>query len=138
MKITLGTGDDAIVLCAGGADSVDGFSLNGQQQVQWLDAVRAASSIPANRGNQRTTLSFRIERQHADLPTAEAFVLQHWAALTGLQATCILTSDETEPVTVMYLPDCVVESVQGSYEGISSIFTYRLVGGALTETNPDA
>jgi len=79
MRITIGT----FVLCEGNAkgEYPKDFTVDDEEILQIAQYLRAAASVPLERGNTLTTISFKLEREHADARAAAEYALLHAASI---------------------------------------------------------
>src|ERR1043166_4325016 len=63
------------------AEQVSGFDLNGKNELELIEAIRASSVDVRDRGNQANQLSFQINRTHDSGGAAAYFVFTHLIAL---------------------------------------------------------
>ena len=125
MKISIGT-----VILAGGA-AVDeqpyDFSISNTRLIQMANTIRGETTQGFDRGNQRTSLEFRVVKRHESAEAAETFVIEHAAQLKNLGTDLVITE---EPSQQMYtLNDAVISTVECSFEGIASFHFYKIIGG---------
>lgn len=114
-----------------------GLTVNSQQIVDEANFVRSANAAFYARENRSVRLQFGVEWQLGSIRDAEAFVLLHEASVPreGL-LTCSCGQPGAEQL--VYLRDCVVESVQLSYVGVSVHAQYSLVGAKFEGDVPPA
>ncbi|MDR0679731.1 MAG: hypothetical protein LBF42_01690 [Puniceicoccales bacterium] len=125
MKILIGD----IVLASGveAHESPYDVSIRSEREVQIVETLRSNVAKSYDRGNQRTTISFKVARRHSSIEDAQQFVLSHGAALVNLATA--LTVIEEPSGDEFVLSDASVAAVQSSSSGSASIHEYRVVGG---------
>ncbi|MDR2432223.1 MAG: hypothetical protein LBD34_00510 [Puniceicoccales bacterium] len=129
MKITIGT----IILAGGNVANEQPYDLkiNNFRQVQIASAIRATSVRGFDRGNQQTTLEFKVSRGHPSVEEAQAYAIQHAASLVNLPSTLVITE---EPSKDTYsLNDAVISEVQSVSDGVTSSHAYKIIGGIFTK-----
>jgi hypothetical protein len=125
MKILIGD----VVLAGGveGHESPYDVSIRNDREVQIAETLRGGAARGYDRGNQRTTIGFKVTRRHDSTEAAQLFTLSHAASLNNLQ-TSVSVVGEPSGVTFV-LSDAAVVSVQSSSAGNVSTHEYRIVGG---------
>lgn len=129
MKISMGT----VVLIAGDAanERAYDFKITNTRQIQIATGVRSVTVKGFDRGNQQTTVEFRVSKRHDSAQKAQEYVLQHAASLKNLSPTLTIT---VEPSQETYaLGDAAIGDVQSESEGIVSSHFYKIVGGNFTK-----
>jgi hypothetical protein len=130
MKILVGT-----FVLAGGSSANEqpyDFKISHSRQVQIATSMRAAAVKGFDRGNQQTTLEFKVSRKHDSVEGAQAYVIQHAASLNGLSSTLTIIEEPSQDVYL--LSDAVISETQSTGEGIVSLHAYRIVGGNFTKS----
>ena len=95
--------------------------MSGVAQVEAL--FQAANQFVGARGNRVWTVSFALERTHADLATAVNFLASHPAALPDYVDLKV-----EQQSTVLYLAGAVWTSFDGLPEGRSTVCSYSFTG----------
>jgi hypothetical protein len=127
------------VLCDGpgrGVDRntgpLDGLAIDDQVNVQPAEFIRAAEGKFFNRGNQRTSLTFRVARECRDIVAAHAWQV-------GFHAGCVrngtvrLTETDTNGLTqVVRIENAVITAIKTTPMGVTRIIEFNIVGGKLT------
>ncbi|MDR1457879.1 MAG: hypothetical protein LBI47_03465, partial [Puniceicoccales bacterium] len=116
MKITIGT----IILAGGNVVNEQPYDLkiNNSRQVQIASALRAISVRGFDRGNQQTTLEFKVSKRHSSVEEAQAYAIQHAASLTNLPSTLVITEEPSQDT--YSLNDAVISEVQSISDGVVS------------------
>jgi hypothetical protein len=108
-----------------------GLKLQVQRQRQVVQAIGADESDQHDRGNQQTTVTFRVRHQHATLAASAAA----WLMADGpihLKGYVKFTQGSE----VRYLPKAAVSSLGAEIRGVSTIRDYTITGGRMTATAP--
>lgn len=129
---------DRIVLAEHGLESPSGLTITTAGAVQVAEFVRAEHAQPIARGNRRTSISFRVTRQHRDALDAQRFLVDH---RLGMIWDGLLILEFRGPVgqrVERYLRDAVVESADGNHIGATTITQYQITGGALADRRASA
>ncbi|MDR1528128.1 MAG: hypothetical protein LBS22_00885 [Puniceicoccales bacterium] len=129
MKITIGT----IILAGGNVANEQPYDLkiNNSRQVQIAPAMRAIAVRGFDRGNQQTTLEFKVSKKHSSVEEAQAYAIQHAASLTNLSSTLVITEEPSQDT--YSLNDVVIGEVQSVSEGVVSSHAYKIIGGIFTK-----
>lgn len=140
MRISIKHPDTAVetVLCDGpgrGVDRnvgpLDGLSIDDQVSVQPIEIMRAAQSKFINRGNQRTSLTFRVARECRDIVAAHAWQVSFHAGCVR-NGTIRLTETNTNGQNqVVQIENAVIVSIKTSPLGVSRLIEFNIVGGRL-------
>lgn len=129
IKITIG----AFEVCTFD-DALNNFKINGQRISEAVELPRADAISVLDRKNVRTTISFDVTRLHDTIEEAIEFLLMHNVGLNEAGAIgrfTITSRDENGAETERFLDSAIVESNAGSHNGITSFFSYNVVGGLL-------
>ena len=125
MKILIGN-----IVLAGGVEAQESpydVTVRNEREIQIVGVLRGDAAASYDRGNQRTTLSFRVTRRHGSIEDAQKFVLTHAANLGNLSTSVTVVE---EPSGDEYaLPNATVAGVQSSSLGSTSTHEYRIIGG---------
>jgi hypothetical protein len=129
MKITMGT----IILAGGNVANERPYDLkiSNSRQVQIASALRAISVRGFDRGNQQTTLEFKVLKSHSSVEEAQAYAIQHAASLTNLPSTLVITEEPSQDT--YSLNDAVISEVQSVSDGVVSSHAYKITGGIFTK-----
>lgn len=103
--------------------------VNGTNIVQEIALYAATAEAVADRGNEKTEVSFDTTRLFSSAAAAEDFILKHKANLRG-NATLKFT--ESDGSTIMNLLNAAVVSVQSAISGFTTKHSYRITGPAIT------
>lgn len=110
----------------------DRFSLNGQENVQIAQYLRATRSVPLARGNTVTTIGFGVTRSHASYRAAMQYACTHHAALPKTGAVKFIF-DDASGINILWLTDGKLAShIVDPVVGVSTYHRYTLVGGDFT------
>jgi hypothetical protein len=101
--------------------------IGNTRRTQIAAGMRAEAIRGFDRGNQRTTLEFKVSRRHGSAEEAQVYAVVHAASLKNLGNTLSLTMESSGDVYV--LEDAVIGEVQSTADGIVSIHSYGIVGG---------
>jgi len=113
---------DAISLGGASADEFDwpqNFRLDLVDETQLASLIRAAAPALHHRGNRHYTASWTVARAHADVATAEAFILSHAQEFTEAGTLSFDAALVLDPATV---------TTQGVYKGSVTFHSYTAVG----------
>jgi len=133
MRITI----NQIILADDAAPArVRAFRLESARRVQEGTFIRAAAARFFDRANARTRVSFEVVRTHASVREAEAFLLGHERDVPGTGLAVFTALGDAGQAVTRYLPDAVVETIEGSGAGTSTRHQYVLLGGQLKNINP--
>ncbi|MDR1890665.1 MAG: hypothetical protein LBQ23_00565 [Puniceicoccales bacterium] len=129
MKITIGT----VTLAGGNVSNEQPYDLqiNNSRQTQIASAMRAAAIRGFDRGNQQTTLEFKVSKRHSSVEEAQAYAIQHAASLTNLSSTLVITEEPSQDT--YSLNDVVISEVQSVSDGVVSTHAYKIIGGTFTK-----
>jgi hypothetical protein len=131
MIISIGT----VILAAGNSENERPYALrvNNSRQFQTATAVGADTVRNFDRGNQQTTVEFRVSKKHSSVEEAQAYVLKHAASLKNLSPVLTITA---EPSGDIYsLGDAIIGDVQSQSNGIVSSHFYKIIGGNFSKTD---
>lgn len=132
MRVTIGT----FVLADHDKTSVSNFRINGSRLVQVAELVRAETVQVFGRGNRKTTVTFDVSREHADVRTSETFILGH---ATNVPESGLITFEAISAsgaLTRRYLNAAVCSVVDCSYAGVTTVHTYQIIGGKMLLQKP--
>lgn len=140
MKVTVGPIGQPVpkqfVLADHGVTTVADFRFAGQRTIEVVDLIRAADVRIFDRKNRRSTVTFRVSREHDSHAAAEQFIFDHEMACpaTGmLTIECITPSGARK---YYYIRGVGIEVVEATYKGSTTFHTYNIVGGMITKTKP--
>ena len=123
----------SVYLCAGIASNehIIGHSGDSAKLVQDSRPIGAAAAKPINRSNVSTVREFSVEKLHANVATAEAYLCTHAEAA---HADTGAITFQVEPAGNTYtLSDGVLESVSPvQWIGCTTVWRYRVRGGVFT------
>ncbi|MDR1255767.1 MAG: hypothetical protein LBJ94_02490 [Puniceicoccales bacterium] len=129
MKIFIGD-----IVLAGGVEAHESpydVNIRSEREVQVTGTLRGSTARSYDRGNQRTTVNFKVTRRHGSVEDAQKFVLIHGASLGNLSTSLTIVE---EPSAVQFiLSDAAIVSVQSSANGSASVHEYRIVGGNFSQ-----
>lgn len=129
MKIKLGS----VWLAETGALAVSGLRLDQVRSVQTADYIGAAFSAAFPRGNKRHTVSFQVTRIHASIADAQRFVFDHPATVPE---SGLLYMEPAAGVGRWIEDAVVVEVSLVALTGLTSQWSYTLIGGEVLATDP--
>lgn len=111
--------------------------VDGGPVIQDAQFLRAAQAKAYDRGNRRTTISFELSREHADVEASEVFMLDHFASLpTGTGLLLLIAEASTGREQDFFLADTVLRIVGSVQVGASTDHTYEFSGGLLSKEKP--
>lgn len=113
-------------LAAAGREGVTAFSLAHTRVVQEADLIRAEAPFQVDRKNRTVEVSFSNAKEHADLATAELYLLD---LETGLAGQADLTF--TIGVSTRVLEDALLVGLQLGQNGVTTFHSYTFRGGYL-------
>lgn len=122
-----------LFLSNGGLEGPSGLSVNGEQVIDDAGFFRALATVYYARGNDSTSVSFTVTREHASEKAAEVYVLTHRKNVPkegDLVFYCGFPGDEQQ----VALLGAVLAGTSAVYLGRTSRLTYTLQGG-LPETD---
>ncbi len=124
-----------ITLAKGSAQRESPFDviIDGQSQFQIFRPLRAKEIQTFDRGNLKTALSFRVNRQHASQPEAMTHALTHAATLVNVAGTVTLSFTEGATEHKYALSQAVVREVKSTFQSNTSSHQYSLIGGTITK-----
>lgn len=127
----------AIVLADGDrGDAVSGLTLGGQRVVQ-VEALPGATTVTLfPRGNRAVTVSFSITRQHADVPTASAFIIELPDQLKDTALLRLLATGAQGARVERFLPGACLESYEGRQTGCTTFHRFTFQAATITKTSP--
>lgn len=108
-----------------------GLKQQVQRARQIVPAIGADQQDQHDRGNQSTTISFRVRHQHATLAASAAAWLMADAPI-HLKGHVKFTQGSE----VRYLPNAAVSSVGAIVQGVSTIRDYTITGGRMSASAP--
>jgi len=115
----------------------DGLQINGRRLGQEGNFLRAVQARMFDRGNVKMTVAFSVHRQHADILTAQYFVVKHAADLPGSGTVDISAESEAGAEAHLYLENALLTITGHQQRGVSTIHAYTIEGGLVTAANPD-
>ncbi len=114
-------------LASAGREGVTSFSLAHTRVVQEADLIRAEGPYQVDRKNRTAEVSFSTAKEHADLGTAELYLLD---LETGLDGQADLTF--TIGASTRVLEDALLVGLQLAQQGVTTFHTYTFRGTYLT------
>jgi hypothetical protein len=105
--------------------------ISNGRQVQIATAMRTGAIRSFDRGNQRTTLEFKVSKRHGSAEEAQTYALAHAASLKNLGTTLSMVLEHSQDVYV--LEDATIVEVRSMADGIVSSHSYEIVGGNFTK-----
>lgn len=124
-------------LCQADQLAPNSLRVDSRRVVQIAQRLRAISAEPFARGNTVRTISFTVVREHDSVRDAEAFLVEHEAAIPSSGIVEITCHDDAGPETVFYF-DAEIEAVSAGHVGLSTEHAYTLVGGLITKDKPES
>ncbi len=113
------------------------LSFNGQRVIQIQQYLRAEYAQPFFRKNRLNTISFVTSRLSATLLDAHALIFDHEGDIPGVGVAEFQITDGVSSVW-RWMDDAVVQTVELVEQiGITTKWRYTLVGGKITQTNPN-
>ena len=123
---------DNFCLAAGGGESPEGLSINGEQTVQVTRFLNAANAGVMPLGGRVNTVAFAVTREHASQGAAAAFLFSH-AATLPLSGDATFLCEDTEGPEVQYTAlATAIRADQGTQEGSNTTHRYTLVCGVIS------
>jgi hypothetical protein len=101
-------------------EGAEGLSVAGQNQAQVAPLFRATAASIFGRGNAVTSISFTVQRIHADADTASAHVVGHFAALPKTGTLQLGSTNYAGAVLV---------GCTSSQKGLTSVNVYQFTAG---------
>jgi len=123
---TLTLADDAVL-----REGPQDLRLQVQRMRQPVQAIGADQADQHDRGNQQTTVTFRVRHQHATLAASAAAWLMSDAPLQ-LKGHVKFT----QGTEIRYLPNAAVSSLDAAVQGVSTLRSYTITGGRMSATAP--
>lgn len=117
-----------IWISGGGLEGPSGLSVNGDQVIDDAQFFRALATTHYARGNDSTSISFSVEREHASTKAAEVYVLMHRKNLPK-EGDCVFYCGAPGDEQEVALIGAVLSTTGGSYLGRSTRLTYTIQGG---------
>lgn len=117
-----------IWISGGGLEGPSGLSVNGDQVIDDAQFFRALAATHYARGNDSTSISFSVEREHASTKAAEVYVLMHRKNLPK-EGDCVFYCGAPGDEQEVALLGAVLSITGGSYLGRSTRLTYTIQGG---------
>ena len=115
-------------LAEGGIQSPsDDFNVDVRRVSQVVNGLRWEEAKIFDRGNVQTTITFSVYRIHDSVADAEVFILDHGANMPGSGEVEFIS--EGEDALVRVLTASVIEGVLCNYEGVSTNYSYTIIGG---------
>jgi hypothetical protein len=129
MKFSMGS----TILAGGNSVGEQPYDLmiNNSRQFQIATAMRADAVKNFDRGNQQTTVEFKVSKRHFTVEEALAYVLQLGTSLKDLPTTLTIVEEPSQDA--YSLSDAVIVDVQSCSNGIVSSHSYRIIGGNFTK-----
>ena len=122
-----------VTLCAGVANGQHIVDHSGEaaKLVQDSRPIGSASAKPISRANIQTVREISVEKLHADLATAEAYLCTHAESVLGDTGAVTF---QVEPAGTTYtLSDGLIESASPvQWIGCTTVWRYRIRGGVFT------
>lgn len=133
MRITFAS-TPICTLSGRGTDSPETMTIDGQCSEQTAKFLRAQSAKVFNRGNEITTISFKVFRSHGSIQAAEAFALSHRKSLYGKYGNLVLIADDGSGMNTATstLTNSVCKQCKVTYKGMNSWTEYNFIGGAFS------
>ena len=133
MKIHIGTFE----LAGAGELSPDSLRINAKRSVQIGQCIRAEAARPFNRKNTQTTVSFSVTRSHADMMAAHVYMLWHEVSIPGSGNVRFTGYNQNGAETVFYFTAGSLDTTDASHTGLTTFHSYTLIGGRLTDKEPE-
>lgn len=121
-------GPPVVDLATTGRDATQDFHLVPTPVIQEIELSRAPGISPEDRGNERTTITFRRARQHASYDAAETFLLTHPAEIRGTVVVEVVTDSGATTYT---LSPATVVITDSFHLGVQTVHAYQIVGGVV-------
>jgi hypothetical protein len=125
--IALQTGSTApFTLCDHGREGPNAWLPVPVRQVDVLPFVQSAFSKPRNRGNTLLQVSFAVSREHADMTTAQKYLMDIDSAVPKQGPVRI---DFEDQVSTRLIPDATTEATPLKCTGVLSTVSYVIKYG---------
>ena len=132
MKIHIGTFE----LAGAGQLSPDSLRINCRRVIQVAQHLRAEAARPFNRRNTQTTVSFSVTRSHTDVLAAQSYMLWHEVAIPSSGIVRFTAYNPAGAETVFFFTAGSLETSDASHIGLSTMHSYTLIGGRITDKEP--
>jgi hypothetical protein len=131
MKIWIKSGSQTFDVCKGvvSDEFTEDLRINGMEMVQECQFLRAVVSKSYARGNTRTRVSFRMTKEHADMQTCEAFLLERHSEIPKTGDLLFSAESATGSGRTRTLSDAALFSHDRTQIGVTSIHSFEFVGG---------
>ncbi len=131
MKITL----NDHILAAGNAhhEQPEHFEIDGQRNMQILQAIRSDNIRTFNRGNLQIKIVFTVGRHHKTASEAIHHALTHACALIHASGTLNIALED-KAQQQFSLESATLYHIKTHYKGNASYTTYEIYGGNLHGT----
>lgn len=117
--------------------NVLGFSSRAASNIEIREGVRRGHIKPEDRKNLRHRYTFSVTRRHADVATAEIFVLDQPQSLPVLGVLKFEARHPNGAITRRWLRFGAMESAPVGYTSIVTTHNYNLIGGEMMNTDPE-
>jgi hypothetical protein len=115
---------------------VDEFRIANRPFAQVEPFLRALEQAVFDRGNDLTTVSFVVRREHDTVEDAELFILEHATELPGSGLVMFEAAGATGAASRRYLWASKVTAHDASYKGRTTIHSYVILGGRIRKEKP--
>lgn len=132
MQIWIGT----YQLAQEGRGGVSSFTSRPRRNIEIKEGVRRSTIRAVPRDNLKRLYSFSVSRQHESPGDAEVFVLDHESQVPASGVLRLVARNTDGQETERFIEAAVIEVCDSSYIGSSTIHSYSIIGGEMSNTNP--
>lgn len=131
MKISIG--DVKLVRGWEYCEEATDLKVCGRKELQISQLLRAKEVKVFDRGNTKTTVSFKVKRQHATAKCALAFILSHGEEISEVQGEALFELEDSL-TSIFGLKDASVAQVESRVDGVTTFHRYEIVGSRINKT----
>jgi len=110
--------------------------FNGRAVTQEGQFLRSAQARMFARSNLKTSIGFKIEREHTSIQSCQVFMFTHYIALPLSGTVKFQSQSSAGSKRLFYLANAAVEVVDFHQIGLRSIHEYSVSGGKPTLEEP--
>lgn len=119
------------VLSPGGRESPNELSFQTTRNIQTRQFLRGPAVKRKDRGNAQTTVTFRVTRYFDTVSAAEDYILFHATTIPGGGTVVFQKLDGLKA----YLTNACVQNTESKQIGRTTMHSYSLVGGLMSNQN---
>lgn len=135
MKITIEPATGRPFELAGhGHTSPADLRINGELVAETAEYLRATVVDVFNRGNRRTSVTFSVTREHASVEAAQLYLLRHEV---NVPRSGLVTFEAEQARGSLWMYDAVLNTVSSSHVGATTLHSYSILGGEISNINPN-